>query len=83
MAEKMLGKVTHYYDKIGVAIIALKGKLKVGDKIKIKKGEEEVEQTIESMQIEHKAVDAAKSGDIIGVKVDKPAKEGAQIYLAK
>ena len=83
MAEgKVIGKVTHYYDKLGVAIIDLSGALKVGDKVKFVKGEDELEQALESMQIERAAVDSAKKGDVIGVKVDEPIKEGAIVYLA-
>ena len=37
-----VGKVTHYYGKIGVAIIEVTGKLKVGDHIQIKKDDEVV-----------------------------------------
>lgn len=82
MAEgKVIGKVTHYYDKLGVAIIDLSGALKVSDKVKFVKGEDELEQAIESMQIERATVDSAKKGDIIGVKVDEPIKEGAVVHL--
>ncbi len=83
MAEgKNIGKVIHYYDKIGVAIIEISGGLKVGDQVKFVKGEDELEQTIDSMQVEKAAVDSAKKGDVIGVKVDSPVKEGAMVQKA-
>lgn len=82
MAEgKLVGKVTHYYDKAGVAIIELAGTLKVGDKIKFVKGDEEVEQTVSSMQIERAGVESAKKGQVIGIKADSVIKEGTQVYL--
>jgi len=81
MAEKLIGKVTHYYDKIGVAIIELTGKLKVGDKVKFKRGDQEVEQEVTSMQIEREPIETAKAKDVIGLKVDEEIKEGAQVYL--
>lgn len=82
MAEgKKIGKVTHYYDKIGVAIIELAGTLKVGDKIKFVRGEDELEQTVNSMQIERAGVESAKKGQVIGVKVDSLIKEGTTVYL--
>jgi len=34
-AKELVGKVTHYYDKIGVAVVELSSKLKVGDNISI------------------------------------------------
>lgn len=82
MAEKKIGKVTHYYDKIGVAIVELTGPLKLGDSITFKKGGEEVHsQTVESMQIEKEGVDKAKKGDVVGMKVDEPIKEGSEVVV--
>jgi len=82
MAEgKLVGKVTHYYDKLGVAIIELAASLKVGDKIKFVKGDGEVEQIIASMQIERAGVESAKKGQVIGIKADSLIKEGTKVYL--
>jgi len=78
---KLIGKVIHYYDKIGVAIIELVGTLKVGDKISFVKGDEEVEQTISSMQIERETVESAKKGQVIGIKADSIIKEGTKVHL--
>ena len=70
IADRKIGSVTHYYDKIGVAVVKLeKGDLKVGDKIKlVAKDGSEVTQEISSMQIEHANIDIAKSGDEFGLK---------------
>ena len=73
-----VGKVKHYFDKIGVAIIELTGDLKVGDKIKIE-GKEEFEQEVSSMQIDHNNVEEAKAGDVIGMKIDQPVHEGVTV----
>ena len=78
---KKIGVVTHYYGNIGVAIVALTGKLSKGDKVKFEGGKTEFEQTIESMQIEHKEIDSAKKGDIVGVKVNEKVNDGAEVYL--
>lgn len=81
--DKPVGKVVHYYDKLGVAIIDLdKGGLKVGDEVKFKHGEEEFSQKVESLQADHKDVDSVKKGDSFGLKVDQPTKVGTQVYLA-
>lgn len=78
-----IGKVTHYYDKIGVAIIDLeKGSLKVGDEIKFKHGDEEFTQTIDSLQIEHDSVEEVKAGDAFGLKVSQPTKPGTLVFTA-
>lgn len=77
---KEVGKVTHYYGKIGVAIVDLSDGLKVGDKIKVEGSRTEFEQTVDSMEVEHKAVEEAKKGDVIGLKVREKMSEGATVY---
>ena len=78
---KKIGVVTHYYGNIGVAIVALTGKLSKGDRVKFEGGKTEFEQTVESMQIEHQEIDSAKKGDVIGMKVNEKISEGAEVYL--
>ena len=82
MADKdLVGKVIHYYDKIGVAVVKLGKALKVGDKVKFVHGENELEQVIESMQLEHEQVKAGKKGQEIAIKVDKETKSGTEVHL--
>ena len=81
--DKPIGKVVHYYDKLGVAIVDLSGGgLKVGEEVKFKRGDEEFKQKIESLQVEHESVESVKKGDSFGLKVDKPTKPGTEVYLA-
>ena len=75
-----IGKITHFYDKIGVAVILLSADLKVGDTIKIKRGNEEIEEEVNSMQINHQDIDSAKAGDEVAVKISGKAKEGDKVY---
>lgn len=83
MPDFKVGVVTHHYDKIGVVVADLTGDLAVGDKIKIIKDKEEFSQEVSSMQIEHQQVQVAKKGQTIGLKVDQPVKEGAEIYIIR
>ena len=83
MAEKEVGKVTHWYDKIGVAVVKLSGILKVGDQIKIKRGDIESEDTVASMQIDHADVKSGKKGDEVAIKLNQKAKEGSIICSAE
>lgn len=81
--DKPIGKVVHYYDKLGVAIVDLEsGKLKVGDEVKFKRGDEEFTQKVESLQVDHQEVESVKKGDSFGLKVEKPTKPGTEVYLA-
>lgn len=64
-----VGKVKHYYDKIGVAVVKVSFEFKVGDEVVIigeKTGS--IRTKIESMEINHKKVEVAKKGDEVGVK---------------
>ena len=81
MVKKLVGKVTHYFPKAGVAVVELSAGLAVGDKIEIEKGGEIVKQDVKSMQIEHESLQKAKKGMEIGLKVDEDVKSGAQVYL--
>ncbi|UCC91749.1 MAG: translation elongation factor-like protein [Candidatus Aenigmatarchaeota archaeon] len=82
MAEekKLVGKITHYFTNIGVAVIELEDTLKVGDEISVEGATTNFTQKIESMQIEHKNVDEAKKGDSIGLKVVDRVREGDQVF---
>jgi len=81
MKEKLIGKITHYFNKISVAIIELSGALKVGDRVHIKGSSTDFEQDISSIQIEHEDMKKAKKGDAIGLKVDEKVREGDEVYL--
>lgn len=77
---KFIGKISHYFGKIGVAVIDLEGDLKVGDKIRIAGGEIDSEELVESMEVDHKKVKTAKSGDSVGLKIGKKARKDYKVY---
>lgn len=78
--EKEVGKITHYYDKIGVAVVELKAALKAGDSIHVKGHATDFTQNVESMQIEHEEIQEAKKGDHIGMKVNEEVREHDVVY---
>ena len=80
---KELGKVTHWYDKIGVAVVKLAGALKKGDRIRFKKGDDEFEATVDSLQIDREDVDGGKKGDEVAMKLSQRPKDGASVYKAE
>ena len=82
MSEKKIGMISHYFGNISVAGIEIeKGKLEVGDTIRIKGHTTDFTQTINSMQIDLQAVEKAKKGDSIGIKVSKRVREQDEVYL--
>ena len=81
--EKPIGEVTHYFSHIGVAVLNLHSPLSEGDEIRVVGGEStDFNQTVDSMQVDHKTVKKAKKGDSVGLKVSKVVREGYKVYKA-
>jgi putative protease len=78
--KKLIGKITHYFTKVGVGVIELVDTIKVGDNISIEGATTNVQQEITSMQIHGKDVQEAKKGDDIGMKVNDRVREGDQVF---
>jgi putative protease len=81
--KKPIGAITHYFTKIGVAVIELSGKINEGDDISIEGATTNVSQKVDSMQIEHKPVKTAGKGQSIGIKVVDRVREGDDVFLVK
>jgi translation elongation factor EF-1alpha len=80
--EKLIGKITHYFNKINVGIVELTdGELKVGDTIHVKGHTSDFTQQVISMQVEHEQIEKAKKGDAIGIKVDAHVHEHDEVFL--
>jgi hypothetical protein len=79
--EMAVGRVTHYYSNLQVAVVELdRGPLQVGDKIHVKGHTTDFEQVVDSMEVEHQRVDRAEPGEIFGLKVSDHAREHDVIY---
>ena len=79
--ETLIGEVMSFYIHINVIAIQLSAPLKIGDKIHVKGATTDFTQKVDSMQIEHKEIDSAKKGEVIGMKVDEKVSEGADVSL--
>lgn len=78
---KLIGRITHYFSNIEVAVIDLISPLKTGETIRVVGGQEtDFEQEVESMQIEHEQVKSAKKGDSVGTKIAEKVHEGYKVY---
>ena len=80
--EKPIGKVTHYFNNIKVAVIKFSVPISVGAKIRIQGGEVDFIQEIKSMESNHKRIKRAKKGASVGLKVKKKIREGYKAYKA-
>jgi translation elongation factor EF-1alpha len=83
MAEREVGKVSHYFSNIGVVVIELSDALKVGDRIHVQGATSDFEQDVSSMQIEHEQVQEAGAGDAVGLKVDEKARDGDKVFVVE
>jgi putative protease len=77
---KLIGKITHYFSKIGVAVIELSDNLRIGDKIRIVGKDADFTQEVDSMEVDHQKIQEAKAGDKVGLKVVGKAREGCKVY---
>jgi putative protease len=75
-----VGKISHFFPKISVAVIDLRAPLRVGDTITVKGPTTDFEQVVDSMQIEHKNVTSAEAGQSIGLKVVERVRETDIVY---
>jgi putative protease len=80
MAEKEIGKVTHYFSKIHVAGIELSDELAVGDTILITGATTHFQQKVESMQLDKQDIEKGESGQLIGIAVQEKARPGDKVY---
>ena len=80
MPEELIGKISDYFGKIGVAAIELTGNLKMGDRIHIKGHTTDFEQIVDSIQIDRNPVPEAKPGDSIGIKVKEYCRGKDLVY---
>lgn len=81
MPEKEIGKITHYFDRIGVGIVELSEILHVGDTVHIKGHSSDFTQNVDSMQIEHLTVPEGKPGDSVGIKVAQKIHPNDRVFL--
>jgi translation elongation factor EF-1alpha len=75
-----VGKVTHYFDRISVAVLDLSDELKVGETIHIQGRITDFIQRVGSLEIEHQKIQSAKPKDEVALKVLEPVREGDVVY---
>ena len=79
--EMQVGKITHYFPKIGVAVVEITaGSIKIGDELLIKGHSTDFVQKVNSMQVEHEEVQIAEPGISIGMKVSEPVRANDLVY---
>ncbi len=80
---KPIGSVTHFFGDIGVAIVKFKKAVKAGTKVQFKGATTDFEETIKSMQYNHKPIAIAPKGKEVGIKVRDKVREGDEVFEVK
>ena len=80
MVEVLVGKVTHYFSKIGVAALSLEAPLRTGDRIRIRGHTTDLQQTLDSMETGHSPIDSAQPGDDVAIGVAGRVRVGDAVY---
>lgn len=75
-----IGKVTHYFGKVSVAVVELTATINIGDRIAFKGSGDDFEQEVKSMQIDHEDIETASAGQAVGLQVDEKVKVGDVVY---
>ena len=78
--EVEIGRVTHYYNHLCVAVLKLNERLKLGDKIHILGHVTDLTERVASMQVNHHTVVWVKPGDDVAIKVNEPVREHDIVY---
>lgn len=78
--DQAIGTVTHYFSHLSVAAVAITDTLRTGDRIHIKGHTTDLEQTVDSMEVDHVRVDSAGPGDDVALHVDDHVRDHDHIY---
>jgi hypothetical protein len=77
---KPIGKVTHYYAHIKVAIVKFNTKTRAGAELYFKGATTDFREAAKSMQFDHKPVAVAQPKKLVGIKLKKRVREGDLVY---
>jgi selenocysteine-specific translation elongation factor len=80
MARVQIGEITHYFNRIGVAVVSLTGDIRVGDVVHILGRLTDFQQQVTSLQIEHQSIQEAGAGQEVAIKVSRPVRPRDKVY---
>lgn len=76
----LLGRVEDFYAHINVVALTLQKPLRVGDRLNVLGHTTNIDQRVDSMQINHQSVSEAKPKDAVGIKVQGRARKGDYVF---
>ncbi len=78
--EVEIGRVTHYYNHLNVAVLKLTDGLRLGDKVHILGHSTDIIERVASMEVNHHSVEWVKPGDDVAIKVVEPVHEHDKVF---
>ncbi len=82
MNEQEIGTVTDYYTHVHViAVEVTGGELNVGDEIHIVGHTTDLNVTVNSMELNHKHVDKALRGQVVGIRCEERVRPHDHVYV--
>jgi translation initiation factor IF-2 len=80
MSGKLVGHVTHYYTRLGVAVLDLTDSIRLGDVLHILGSTTDLRQVVRSMQIEHEPVEEVSPGQEVALEVDRRVRPRDRVF---
>ena len=78
--SERVGKVTHYFNKIRVAVLELSQTIRVDDRLHFLGKHTDFPQQVESLQIENEPVEQADKGSDVAIKVEQRVRQGDSVF---
>jgi putative protease len=79
--SKLLGRVEDFYAHIGVIALTLQNAVRVGDHLHVLGHTTNLEQTVDSMQVNHQPVNEGNAKDAVGIKINNRARRGDYVFV--
>ena len=84
MDEVIVGRVTHYFPRVQVAVVQLTDdELRIGDSIRVLGTTSNFTQPVDSMEIEHSPVEIVGAGEEVAIRVIERARVGDLVFRIK
>lgn len=78
--SKSIGRVTHFFGHIKVAIVKFKKEIGLGSEIYFRGATTDFKEKIKSIQFDHKAISKTWKGKEVGIKVSKKVRQGDEVF---
>ena len=80
MEDDPIGEITHYFSRVGVAVLSINEPLHQGAWIRVRGHTTDLRQEVTSMEVDHQKIDEAKPGDQVAIKVSDRVRVGDSVY---